>query len=173
MGRSVDVISVLPRPGVPGGSSLRSVPGYRSLSINRESRRAGCGAARGSHLNFPGDGSCRNCGCNLRIRVHREDGDFTAAEGHFASLRETVSRDRHLRPNRPAGRAEAEHRGCNPEFQVALQSAPRGNHVHKTSACAGRNGRGDVRIRQNAVRGIRAIEGDASSSGEATTQNAD
>src|ERR1039457_5640739 len=160
-------------------NASRSAVGYVMLeahkdsspSVNSESRGAGCSAARGSHLNFPGNCSCRNRGCNLRIGVHREDSDFPAAEGHFASLRETVSGDCHLLPNRPAGWGEAEHRRRNPEFQVAFQGATRGNHVHKTGARPGGNSRGDVRIRHNAVRGIRAIKGDAGRSGEAATQN--
>ena len=139
---------------------------------NRESGRTAGRAARRSHLNLSGNGSHRNRGCNLRIGVHRVRNGFHASEGDLIGSREARARDGYDSPNRPARRCKAEDRRCNSELLVTLQSATGCNGGDQTSGCTGRNARGNVSIGHHVECGAGAVEFDAGSSGEATTQDA-
>src|ERR1035437_2064333 len=142
------------------------------FSVNGESRGAGCSAARRSHLNLPGNGSRGDRGRDLRIGVHCEDSDFHTTEGHFGSSGEAVSRDRHRRPDRTAGWAEAASSGCNAKFLVAVYLTLGEEDCHDSSERCVWNNRGHVGVRKDRGTGgnIRC-EPDACGLGEALTQD--
>src|SRR5450755_1473434 len=90
-----------------------------SLSVNCESRGAGCRAARRDHLDFPGNGSCGNRSCDLGVRVHHESLGRHSPERHLGGLRETVPGDHHVCPNRAGGWSKAQDHRRNPKLLLA------------------------------------------------------